>query len=221
MTCILVQRFFFALAGVAALIQMGCSSSRSTRYRVRLTQDVWVTPPNGQTVEKKKGEVFEAGNSVLIQRPGHVGVLVVPLGPTTTREVIVNLKPSQEWGGKDYQKAMNVTLNQIMSELTEIQLLLSRSQAKEALERVETLQKKYPDMTHLGFIKASCLMLLGETEQAKAVLEISLRDFPDDHAAQDLYQSLTGESLTEKVAPRDSQRSPAALPANQKGDEEK
>jgi predicted Zn-dependent protease len=90
-------------------------------------------------------------------------------------------------------KASNKVLDEVMNEVLVAQNLLAKKDAKGALETVEKIITKYPQLSYLKFIKASCLMVMGNKENALKILEETLNEHPENKLAMELYSKLLPE----------------------------
>jgi predicted Zn-dependent protease len=151
-----------------------------------------VTIGTASAVPKKKRDTVPVSTEpVLIESPGYVGLLVVPESKAAT-DIKVTLKAAEQWESKTSDRKLNQKLNQLVSRVNEVQVLISSNKAKEALHKLEGLQASYPEITYLNFLKASCYVLLGETSRAKVALETAMRDFPENEDGKALYQTISG-----------------------------
>jgi hypothetical protein len=159
-----------------------------------------VTSADNSVKEVKKGETIAITDSaVYLEAPGHIGLLVLP--PLSGQgEMTANLRPFDQWGGAVFEKRSNDVLGDVMDGLVNAQKLMARDQAAAALTTVEGLISKYPTVSYLNFIKASCLVMLGQKSEAIAALESALHDHPQHAQARSLYRNLAGKDYQEALA---------------------
>ena len=170
--------------------------SSPSKYSVYVDQDVQITSEINKVEQKMKGQKIDFDEPLLIESPGYVGLLVVPINDKANL-VKVSLKPIEELGGEQIQKQNNLVLNDLVNGINDIQILLSTNKSKEALTKVEEIQVKYPKVSHLKFLKASCLVVQGERAKARVILSEALKEFPDNENAKQLLQSLSRQTSTE------------------------
>lgn len=182
----------------AALLILGACSSGTGQRTVRFQDDVSVTDAAGKTSAIKKGDPVVVEDSPLhAESAGHVGVLIVPISsaPGVTE---ITLKPIDEFGGPRFNALLNKGLNEVVSKVIEAQKLLASGKARDALKVIEGVQEKNPDLTYLNFLKASCLVILGEKDRARTSLERALTDFPENEAGRALAASIGMEAGKKK-----------------------
>lgn len=178
----------------------GCSTLFSGKTRqIKLMQDSYVTSESGKIKSLKKGQklAVSPNNSLLIESPGYVGLLVL----SDSSDAAVNqvsLKRADAWLGATIQKKINQSLNEIVVNMNEAQVLLSSRRGAEALSRVQILEKKYPDIISLQVLEASCHVILGEKNKALSVLTEALRLDPTNESAQSFYRSLRDEDTASR-----------------------
>jgi predicted Zn-dependent protease len=148
----------------------------------------------------KKGEkiVIASGESVFIESPGYIGLLVLNDGGDSSTKKI-DLKPADEWLGPTYQRKLNRSLNELITDMNEAQVLLSSRKAAEALSKVLRLEKKFPDLVELELLEASCQLVLGDRSKAVTVLTGALREDPTNEAGLALYRSLVGDEAANRL----------------------
>ncbi len=171
-----------------------CSSSSTPKStQIKLSQDTYVTIGSGTKILQKKGESVEVKDNapVFLEAPGYVGMLVVPIKDAAA-QLEPSLKPIDGWSGEVFEKIINAKINEIVEETNLVQVLLSAGKGKDAFEKIDSLQQKYPKVTYLNFYRASALYMLGEKENVKNILKIALKDFPDHVEVRNFYKSLGG-----------------------------
>lgn len=181
---------------------VGCTSHPTAATNLVLSQDTYVTAGKEERQPRRKGDSITLGNEpLLLEAPGHIGLLIVPVNGAPS-ELTPKLIPTEDWAGEAFGKALRSQLSQIVTETNRIQILISRREGQQALERVEALQRQYPQIPYLQFLRASSLYVIGETEKAKVALEAGLKDLPDDANASKFYEFLGGR-LERKPAAHD------------------
>lgn len=157
------------------LMFAGCATKKSTS-RIQFSDDVSLKLGNGQTTNLKAGETFEfSKDEFLIESPGKVSVLVVPLERQSEQSIDIALRKKIEWVNQDTQNYLTSELELFLPRLEMIYRFMSQSKFDLALIETKNLQQKNPDLKFLKRIEASCLMLLNRDEEAQKILD-SLND---------------------------------------------
>ena len=172
-------------------ILSGCSTFEGVNNEVKLSQESTVTFESGEKlkVEKEKAVSLDKG-PVLIESPGHLGVLVVPI-KDKDQSVNVRLKKlNKENFGDQFQAIYNQEMTQILGEVYKVQKLIHENKKQDALVQVQRLKDKFPGLTYLSFLEASVYLVMGDKGKTKQLLEVALTNYPDNQEAMDLYISL-------------------------------
>lgn len=191
----------FCLACSLGVFLLGACSSSSSRYALTLDQDAYVKEGKKDAVLYKKNTRFEvnAKDSTVIESPGYLG-LILPPNDLLLSEMSVNLKPVSKWGNELVQNQTDALLSQLLEEAIEVQLLLSKKEGKKALTKVEELEKRYPKVGTLRFLKVSCLLLLGNRKEAEENLEAALKEFPESKVGKEFHKVFfKGQSGKERL----------------------
>lgn len=198
---VLLNRLHASFLALALLGVWGCSSTPpSTRFE--LGQDSSVTFNNGMPQSWKKGDqlLLDHASTALIEAPGKVPTLLVPQNSQTP--IVVDLKslPAEQAQPQTQMQAAPVAkaaplesqadMNDILFEVNAIQVLSSKGKYSAALKKIAELEKKYPKLGLVPFLKASCLVLSGEKERAKFVLIRAVAEYPQNAAGKDLYEEV-------------------------------
>lgn len=178
---------------MGSLFFSSCSHvSRPSHHQIELEKDTWVQVGDKRQL-RKKGEILELKDQpILLEAPGHIGLMIAPPLDKTAKYQ-VNLRPLEEWGGDYFSHLADKVISETLEKVIQAQALLGRGKAQEALEQIKEVQKTYPQATYLKFIEASCLVVLGKKEEARGILELALKNFPDNEEGRKLYISLGGQ----------------------------
>ncbi len=189
----LSKRAFVSRVSFLSLAFMleGCAILGSRQGAViELSQKAYVTDENHETRLHKKGDQINLGSgAVLLESPGHMSMLIVPTGGESG---IIKTKFQEASIGEDSQRLNVSDLQIILSEINNVQKLMSEQKAKEAFSKIETLQRKYPNVGYLNFYRAGSLYVLGDKDRAKSALEDALGDSMDTDEIRDFYLLLGG-----------------------------
>lgn len=130
---------------------------------------------------------------VLVHAEGKNSLLIVPSYYTEATYKLA-LSPSGQ-GATGAQKSEDEQrkTNELLAEVVAIQGLLSESKADKALDKVQRVQKDFPDLAFLSFLEASCQIILGQKEAARKSLGLGLQSFPEHKEARALYLELGGK----------------------------
>ncbi len=156
---------------ITALLLLAACSTAPREVEVLLEQDVLVTQAGESTpTAVKRGDLLKLSETLpaLVESPGYVPVLVLPT-QAGTQKASLRLKPLGDvasmppdfWVGIDH----------LFDDVVQIQKLLRDKKGREALTLTDDLVSRFPQVTKLRLLKASCLMVLGEKRAAAAVME--------------------------------------------------
>jgi hypothetical protein len=139
--------------------------------------------------DAKKGDVIVLESEPLyFESPGLVSAIVIP--ETVSGRIKLNLRASDQWSSEAFDRRLNGTLSDLVAGVGQVFKLLASQKAKEALEKTETMEIRYPKVAYLKVLKASCLTVLGERGKAKALLENVLAAYPEQKEAKELLEVL-------------------------------
>lgn len=183
---------------LVVLACLGCASQAKHSARVELEHDAKVKIGDANPIDKKKGDTVEVSQvPVLVEAPGKIGVLLIPLHSQEQVAKIALQKGGEISTGLSEADAIKAQ-NYLLTKANEVQTWLAERKTKEALTLVDELIQKYPKVVQLKFMKASCLVLMDERERARVLLEIALKEDPENRAGKDLMQFLTPGSAEKK-----------------------
>lgn len=147
-----------------------------------------------KTVELKRGQEVEVDlkEPAQVTSPDHIPIVLVPLnrGSDTVELDAPTIKDKLDEVNQD---EVNRQLSAALLEVAEIQSLIQKKKLQDAQVRLRALQKTYPKVKFLGFIKASLLLLNGNREEARAVAEDALKAHPDYEDGKLFLQSIGGK----------------------------
>ena len=177
----------------AALLLAGCSVFTGKQRQFELGTSAYVTIGRNKPVLHKRGDKVTVGamEAAYIEAPGYVGVVVLSDGGASSVNKIA-LRPAEDFLGTSIQKKINRTVNDLVGEINEAQILLSQRKGGEALAKIQRLERMYPDITQVQLLEASCHIVLGDKGRAIAALAEALKLDPKNEPALELYNSLSG-----------------------------
>lgn len=173
------------------LITTACVSPGTSELKI--TQDVTLKSEDQPDKSVKANEVIEIGSKpVIIEKEGHISVIVYPLDDSEARSnLTASLAKVEDWGGPSYQKAIQKEVQNAIDQISEVQALLSQRKATIALEKLTEIEKKLP-ITSIQILKANCYVLLGDQPRASEVLEGILKEQPDHKIAKQMLTEIKG-----------------------------
>ena len=181
------------------LLSACASTSTLTQANLKVDQNSLVQVAGKPPVELKAGESFTLNEyPVLVESAGYMSVLLVAPKDASSKELILRLRPQENFGGKSFDHKVNHTVGEVVSGVNEVQILLASKKVDQAFEKLNLLQQKFPEFTWLNFLRASCLVVKGQRDEAKAALEVALKDFPEDPAGKRFYEALNGKAPAAK-----------------------
>jgi hypothetical protein len=184
----------FACASLSSIFLSACATTAPTHSNLKVDQSAVVQIAGKPATDIKAGESIPLTEyPVLVESPGYMSVLLVSPKNSSENEVSLTLRSQETFGGKSFDHKVNHTVGEVVSSVNEIQILIGRQKVDQAFEKLNLLQQKYPEFTWLNFLRASCLLIKGKKGEAKAALEIALRDFPNDTEGKRFDQLLNGK----------------------------
>lgn len=191
----------FLLTIIVLLMGLGCSSFShllGTKIRgnsVVVDQNSTLTDGSGKTREINANEQVVINNGpVFLESPGYIGVLVVPVSPNP-KSTHINLRPYNTWSGESFESLIDEKLTEAMDLVTKVQSLMISQKWELALAEVQSGQKKFPYLTYLKFLEASCYSMMGRAQEAQISLKDALGRNPSSVEGRKLYRSLTGQEF--------------------------
>lgn len=182
-------------------------SSKPLVHEIELRQDSFVSVGSDAPIFKRKGDTVEsvATDPVLIESPNYVAVLIPPVVEPTSK-VKVTLRPVDHWGDDLLQYKTEIMLNELFLGLGEVQKHFGEKKFDSALAKSTEMQSKFPRVGYLKFLKARCLMLTGNYDQAKKLLEVAVAQFPENLEGKELYEEALKASSNKRM-PADAEGS--------------
>jgi Tetratricopeptide repeat len=181
---------------------------------VELGQDAVITGGEYKKKKKSKGDRIEVADApLLLESKGYVGMLLLPVGSPTSLNSRVTLhrverSPTDNVVCDPSTKKENEMFSKLLSGVNDVQMRLALHRPTEALTRVDELMENYPKIVPLKFLKASCLVAMGQQTQARALLEKGLKELPNDELALQMLATLSGSSGPPQRAPSGKKDTP-------------
>lgn len=180
-------QFFRAVSPFMLLALASCSSTKT--YEVTFTQDVFVSDSqkDSQLVSKGSSMLLNSQNYTLIEAPGHLSILVPP-SDRLPESLKVSLKPVSSWGQELVKKQMDEKLTEIFQQVNEIQSLLGQKQGEKALSQLEKLERQYPGLLSVKYLKIHSLLVLNRKREARRELASAEEDFRQNETGRKLIK---------------------------------
>lgn len=129
----------------------------------------------------------------LIQLNGRVPLLLVPVSAGKT-EIRINPPTIADATGAQSQREISNLLSNLMIEIVEIQRKVQEKRFQQAYDQLVNLQKMYPKIAYLDFIKASVLYLQGKRSEARTAIESALKVHPNFKEGKEFLKQIGGQS---------------------------
>jgi hypothetical protein len=172
------------------LILLGACSHDG--FTVEVQEDAVATVQGKKAKSLHKGErVNSEGAPVLVEAPGKLGLIVVPVGQDV-KTVKAQLKPFSAFNGAVLQAEANDLVSRILPEVVEVQSLLARHQNEAALSKAGELASRYPAVSYLKLLKVSCLIVNDRADDARKLLDEAMTALPNDPMTAELAKTLAG-----------------------------
>lgn len=179
---------------IIVFLLQGCSVSEKlqpTQHYLTVAEDTYVTEEGGKsklvTVSEK---IIYNNKPLLFEKPGHVSVLVIPGSTTpTTKNISLKEIDSNELN-QSLMRKNNQVIDDIVGKILKFQKAIATKNFNEAYEISNSLSLKYPGVSYLNYLKASCLLIQNKKQMAIEVLEETLEKFPFNREAMSLYSSI-------------------------------
>lgn len=189
LTTLLFLNVFWSKASLAADIVLSDDAS------IKYIQSGKIEP-----LSKGQKYFFNSQEPAMIEKEGHVPVLIIPV--TSKTEVQIQQPLINDTQKNIDPEALKASMMQSMSFLTveifQIQKEISNGQLQEAQSKLEKLQRKFPDVVALDFLVVSVLLLESKKKEAIPRLENALKNYPDYPDGQSLLKVLKEEQGVKK-----------------------
>lgn len=144
---------------------------------------------NKQELLKNNDTELTISTPLQVDILGHLPVILIPLKEGTTD---IKLQPPS------YKDAINTygqnEISHIVSKMfIDIQLVQKKIQLRDlsgAMSTINELQKNYPNVAFLDFIKGSILFLQGQKSEARTAIKKALEAHPDYEEGQKFLKSI-------------------------------
>ena len=180
----------FGLLGCSSLGSLTGDGARG--HKIKFNQKSTVTDGIGGVTEVNAGEEKVFDETVLVESPGYISVLLVPVSPNP-KMTEINLRPYKGWTGLSYEQMVDDQLLRAMNMVTKIQALMVNQNWSAALVEIQSAQKEFPYLTYFRYLEASCYAVLGRTAEAEQRLKEALDRNPANVEGKMLYRQITGK----------------------------
>ncbi|MEY4065536.1 MAG: hypothetical protein RIR26_1744 [Pseudomonadota bacterium] len=195
------------LLGVLPLIS--CATTERT-FRLQFDQDVTVLLEGNQNKLIKSGESLDVPIApVTLTQPNHGSVVVIPVTaqPGNFKIRLPNEPqlppPTKGPDGPSETELRSIqsrNANEVAKSIIEVQSLLAERRADEALIKIQNLREKFPDFTYLLFLEASCFVVKNELAKAQSLVEVAMKEFPNDISGAQFLKAIRSKVKTDESA---------------------
>ena len=186
---------------IVNLILFGCATEIPRAVEVELMQDSKISPQKGKTVLLKRGQKFRISDRpVLVEAEGYTSIFLLPKDSGSSAQVRLQLKRDDITQGNRCEQVQDKRAQELLPVVERIQNLIAQDKKREALAKLDQVQRQFPKVTYLNFIRVSILLLLGEQAQAESLLGLTLKEFPGNEMGQELYKSIGSERKTRSIS---------------------
>lgn len=127
----------------------------------------------------------------LINLEGRIPVLLVPVN-AGSNSVELNPPTIKEATASAGQREMSQVISEIYIGIHEIQKDLQKNNVDRASQKIESLIKKYPDISFLHFTQGSVYFLQGKKRLARASVTKALQGHPNFQEGKDFLKAIGG-----------------------------
>ncbi len=185
-----MKYILFLSALLLSLLSLAsCAHQSDSRNSVNVTvaQEVMVQVGDQEPQKQPAGASFLINQPTLISSPGFYPMTVIP-AESGRASLQIKLSAIEE---KEESKANpQVEANQLLLDTIRVQSLIARKKGSEAVTLVENLQKKWDQVAVLELLKASALIVDGNFQRAKAILEEAIKKNPNNSELKELLLRL-------------------------------
>lgn len=169
-------------------------STLERKSEVVLNQDATISVGGREPQALAKGSRFNVDRQpVLVEAPGHYSLLILPGASDSDSRTEVSLKAVSGWSSRDLNRELNRNLDTIVIGLNQVQKLMAERNLRAALAVVSDLEAKYPEVLSIRMVHASCLVVAGEKEKARLLLQSVLAEQPEHREAKEFYRAIAGK----------------------------
>ena len=143
------------------------------------------------TIHKNEKLELSGVGASWIQASGKVPLLVVSFRDIHVDDLPIHLPNVTEWLPAETGRELDRSLEVLMEQLFTVQSLLATQKPKLARELLDRVQIRFPRVTYLDFMRASCLTMEGDHTGALAALNRALQSHPNHKEGNRLLKVLT------------------------------
>lgn len=127
----------------------------------------------------------------MITLEGRIPVLMVPIN-AGSNNVELNPPTIKEATASAGQREMSQVISEIYIGIHEVQKDLQKNNVDRASQRIESLIKKYPEVSFLHFTQGSVYFLQGKKKLARASVTKALQGHPNFQEGKDFLKAIGG-----------------------------
>lgn len=181
--------FFWGPSAIALL-------EEAVTIKLRTNESGFILNLKSQTKKEIKGEVdtdVQIDSPAIIKLEGRIPVVLIPVQQGNA-EVKLNPPTFREAAKETAQKEISLIVSEIIEEIHVVQKEMQKKNYDKALYKIEELEKKYPDVAFLDFIRGSVLFLEGKKSKARQALTRALEAHPNYQEGRDFLKAIGGAS---------------------------
>lgn len=183
--------FLFLILSTACSSSTKIFSDSRESAQVIFQQDVTVTQ-DAKKIQIKAGDVFELDSSKVtyVESPGRTPIVLIPTAQSSS-ELSINLpKFSITNTSEETMSYIGEHVNEILQGVSSVQNHMAQSKFDQALAESNRLTTKFPHVSYLHVLKASCYLANGYKQEAIEILEVISKKFPNDLTLQTSLKNL-------------------------------
>jgi tetratricopeptide (TPR) repeat protein len=186
--------FIFAslLLGSSAIALL----EEAVTIKLRTNENGYLLNLKLQTKKDIKGEVdtdVQLESPAILKLDGRIPVLLIPVQQGNA-EVKLNPPTFREAAKETAQIEIGLIVSEIIEEIQVVQKDIQKKNYDKALFKIEELERKYPDVAFLDFIRGSVLFLEGKKSKARQALTRALEAHPNYQEGRDFLKAIGGAS---------------------------
>lgn len=177
----------FCLIFVSLLVQ-----AEEAQIKLRTNESGQLIDLNSQEKTEIKANVdadLKLSAPGMLRLDGRVPVLLIPIEKGSS-EVKINPPSFKEAAADVGQKEVSYLVSEVMIGIQQVQKEIQRKNYDEALSKVDVLQKKYPNVAFIDFVRGSVLLLKGRKNEARKAVKRALEIHPNFQDGKDFLKSL-------------------------------
>lgn len=183
---------FTSLIGL--LLCLSAFANDSSGLKLKTTENGTFVSLQDQTTKSLTANQLtdlSLSSPALITLEGRIPVLMVPIS-AGSNNVELNPPTVKEATASAGQREMSQVISEIYIGIHEIQKDLQKNNVDRASQKIESLIKKYPEVSFLHFTQGSVYFLQGKKKLARASVTKALQGHPNFQEGKDFLKAIGG-----------------------------